>query len=75
LASPICAGLCSRLLFVTATAELILTGVENKCASEVQLMLQVGQECQSVCAAIINNNATADLQNRINTMHDFGSRH
>ena len=61
-----CARLCSRL-FVRATAEL-LSRLGNKCASEVQLMLQIGQEFQIVCVAMTNNNAAADLQNSTNTM-------
>ena len=68
LAGPICARLCSRLLFVRATAELVLSRLGSKCASEVQLMLQIGHDFQIVCVAMTNNNATADLRNSTNTM-------
>ena len=70
LAGPTCATSSSRLcsrLFVRAIAEL-LSRLENKCASEVQLMLQIGQEFPIVCIAMTNNNAAADLQNSTNTM-------
>jgi hypothetical protein len=53
---------------VPAIAELILSGLGHECASEVRVTVQVGQECQCVCVAIINNDPAADLQNSTNTM-------
>lgn len=68
LGKPNLCWICSRLLFVTATAELMLNRLGNKCASKVQLMVPFNHQCQRVRVAVTNSNATADLRNGINTM-------